>query len=342
MEGGVREHRSPQAFAAPRRGGLPRARGRGGRLAAGGRRRRRRDRARRGQRALTADPRGDRPATRSSGCRSTRPRRGAASPTPTVRWRKSTADVGRHPARHPPAALRTAGRRGGADAATAAIDPPRPAGDAAPARPSCPHGHEDALGGERPRRRVPGAGRTRAARLPAGGRWRAAASVVTDKIVAPLFAASSEAPRTPDRFSEHTRTSVGGSEGGGGVVETIEVEAGGDGQDPRQSTEKVLRALTREGMTRERPRGRARRRRRRRPRRALSPTSTSAASRSSRCRPRWSSQVDSAYGGKVGVDLPEGKNYAGAFQHARRGDRRLGGAGRRCRRMSLRPGSSRC
>jgi shikimate kinase/3-dehydroquinate synthase len=25
-------------------------------------------------------------------------------------------------------------------------------------------------------------------------------------------------------------------------------------------------------------------------------------------------QVDSAYGGKVGVDLPEGKNYAGAFQ----------------------------
>jgi shikimate kinase/3-dehydroquinate synthase len=26
------------------------------------------------------------------------------------------------------------------------------------------------------------------------------------------------------------------------------------------------------------------------------------------------SQVDSAYGGKVGVDLPEGKNYAGAFQ----------------------------
>ena len=28
-------------------------------------------------------------------------------------------------------------------------------------------------------------------------------------------------------------------------------------------------------------------------------------------------QVDSAYGGKTGVDLPEGKNYAGAYHQPR-------------------------
>ena len=48
-------------------------------------------------------------------------------------------------------------------------------------------------------------------------------------------------------------------------------------------------------------------------------------------------QVDSAYGGKTGVDLPEGKNYAGAYHQpaavladpARAGDAAAGGAGRR-------------
>ena len=47
--------------------------------------------------------------------------------------------------------------------------------------------------------------------------------------------------------------------------------------------------------------------------RASARRSTSAACRSSTCRPRSSPQVDSAYGGKTGVDLPEGKNYAGAY-----------------------------
>ena len=47
--------------------------------------------------------------------------------------------------------------------------------------------------------------------------------------------------------------------------------------------------------------------------RASAPPSTSAACRSCRCRPRWSPMVDSAYGGKTGVDLPEGKNYVGAY-----------------------------
>ena len=42
----------------------------------------------------------------------------------------------------------------------------------------------------------------------------------------------------------------------------------------------------------------------------------------SRCRRRSSRQVDSAYGGKTGVDLPEAKNYVGAYHHARRGARR--------------------
>ena len=39
----------------------------------------------------------------------------------------------------------------------------------------------------------------------------------------------------------------------------------------------------------------------------------SAAWRSCTCRPRVVAQVDSAYGGKTGVDIPEAKNYVGAF-----------------------------
>ena len=53
-------------------------------------------------------------------------------------------------------------------------------------------------------------------------------------------------------------------------------------------------------------------------------------------------QVDSAYGGKTGVDLPEGKNYAGAYHlpaavHRRHRDPRDPAA-----RRSSRPASSRC
>ena len=51
-------------------------------------------------------------------------------------------------------------------------------------------------------------------------------------------------------------------------------------------------------------------------------------------------QVDSAYGGKTGVDLPEGKNYAGAYhlpaavtrRHRHAGDAAGGGAGGGLRR----------
>ncbi len=53
-------------------------------------------------------------------------------------------------------------------------------------------------------------------------------------------------------------------------------------------------------------------------------------------------QVDSAYGGKTGVDLPEGKNYAGAYQPAGGGDRRHGRARDPVRGRSSPPASSRC
>ena len=116
----------PQAFEQPRRGGLPRARGRGRRLAAGGGRRRRRDRARRRQRALAADPRRDGPPHRrlAAGRRD----RGLAPHRPLRPPAGELRRVGRHPARDPPAALRRAGRRGGADGRPP-DRPPRPADD---------------------------------------------------------------------------------------------------------------------------------------------------------------------------------------------------------------------
>ena len=42
-------------------------------------------------------------------------------------------------------------------------------------------------------------------------------------------------------------------------------------------------------------------------------------------------QVDSAYGGKTGVDLPEGKNYVGRLPPADRRAVRPGGAGHAAR-----------
>ena len=45
-------------------------------------------------------------------------------------------------------------------------------------------------------------------------------------------------------------------------------------------------------------------------------------------------QVDSAYGGKTGVDLPEGKNYAGAYHQPAGGAGRPGGARDAARRPS--------
>ena len=49
-------------------------------------------------------------------------------------------------------------------------------------------------------------------------------------------------------------------------------------------------------------------------------------------------QVDSAYGGKTGVDLPEGKNYAGAYHQPRGGARRPARRWRRCRAEELAAG----
>ena len=48
-------------------------------------------------------------------------------------------------------------------------------------------------------------------------------------------------------------------------------------------------------------------------------------------------QVDSAYGGKTGVDLPEGKNYAGAYHQPAGGAVRPRGAGHPGRRPSWPP-----
>ena len=81
--------------------------------------------------------------------------------------------------------------------------------------------------------------------------------------------------------------------------------------------EGLLRGLAARRDGPRRPRGRARRRRGRRRGRASARPSTSAASGSCRCRRRWWPQVDSAYGGKTGVDLPEGKNYVGAYHQPR-------------------------
>ena len=53
-------------------------------------------------------------------------------------------------------------------------------------------------------------------------------------------------------------------------------------------------------------------------------------------------QVDSAYGGKTGVDLPEGKNYAGAYHLPAAVHRRHRRRWRACRARSWRPASSRC
>ena len=91
-----------------------------------------------------------------------------------------------------------------------------------------------------------------------------------------------------------------------------EIEAG-ETAKTLANTEKVLRALTREGMTREDhvvALGGG----------VVGDLAGLVAHLYQRGVPvvqvptTLVSQVDSAYGGKVGVDLPEGKNYAGAFQ----------------------------
>ena len=94
---------------------------------------------------------------------------------------------------------------------------------------------------------------------------------------------------------------------------TCAIAAGRGGQDARRRPRRVLRALAdgRDGPRR--PRRRARRRRRRRPRRASAPRVYQRGVPVVQVPTTLVAQVDSAYGGKTGVDLPEGKNYAGAY-----------------------------
>ena len=92
----------------------------------------------------------------------------------------------------------------------------------------------------------------------------------------------------------------------------VEVEPGERAKTLAEA-ERVLRELAQHGMTPRRPPGRARGRRRR----ATSPASarrpTSAGCEVVQVPTTLVAQVDSAYGGKTGVDLPEAKNYVGAY-----------------------------
>ena len=298
-----------EAFEQPRRGGLPRARGRGRRRAAGGGRRRR-DRARRRQRPLASGSAPRSAATSSSGCRS----------TPREAWRRiahsdrplatSAEDVAALLAVRLPLyeeladAVVPIGDRGIVARALPAIQ----------ALAELPAGHEAALGGQR-LGRVPGLRRPRPARAPAGGRWRAAASASPTPPSAPLYAERLEP-----------------------LAARVEVEPG-EGAKTMAEAERVLRELARAGMTREDH--------------VVALGGGVVGDLAGFCAHLYQrgvpvvqvpttlvAQVDSAYGGKTGVDLPEGKNYAGAYHLPAAviadtddaGDAAAGGAGRRLRR----------
>jgi shikimate kinase/3-dehydroquinate synthase len=124
---------------------------------------------------------------------------------------------------------------------------------------------------------------------------------ITDKAVAPLFG---------DWLDSTLGTARDASVGG--VVATIEVEPG-ESAKTMAGVEKVLRQLAREGMNREDH--------------IVALGGGVVGDLAGFCAHLYQrgvevvqvpttlvAQVDSAYGGKTGVDLPEGKNYAGAFQ----------------------------
>ncbi len=304
-----------EAFEQRRRGGLPRARGRGRRRAAGAGRRRR-DRARRRQRPLRAGARGARPPHRRLAARSTPReawRRIAGSDRPAGDQRRGR----RAAAGRAPAALRGAGRRGGADG--------RPRRRSrAPCRRSrrwreMPAGTQAALGGER-LRRVPGVRRPRACSesgLVAAG--RAARFCVTDTR---RRAALRRAPRAAGR-------------------PRVEVEPGEAAKTMAAGRATSLRELAARGDDPRRPRGRPRRRGRRRPRRLLRPplparrpggAGADHARRPGRLRLRRQDRGRPARGQELRRRLPP----AGG------GDRRHRDAGDAAARRSSPPASSRC
>ena len=269
-------------FGQSRRGGVPEPRVRRGGAAARGRRRRR-DRARRRGGVLGAGPRSARP-----------PRRRLA---PGLRRGGVAAGRGQRPAAGPgPGQLRGAARRARADLRGARRRDPAPrrrgdgrAGAARAARAARAAARDaDGLGGQRVGR-VPGLRRRGPARRRAGGRSQGRRFCVTDTTVAGLYGECGRAARGAGRGR---------------------ARASAPRRSPRPSAccaswrSSGCRAPTtwwRSAAAWS----------------ATSPASarrpTSAESRWCRCRPRCVAQVDSAYGGKTGVDLPEAKNYVGAY-----------------------------
>ena len=153
--------------------------------------------------------------------------------------------------------------------------------------PSCPAGTQAALGGQR-LRRVPGLRRPGSARGRLVAAARAGASASPTRSSAPLYA---------DRLEP--------------LAGRVEVEPG----EGAKTMAEAERGAARAGPGRDDPRGprrRPRRRRRRRPRRLLRPPYQRGVP-VVQVPTTLVAQVDSAYGGKTGVDLPEGKNYVGAY-----------------------------
>ena len=301
-----------EAFERARRGGLPRPRGRGRRRAAGGRRRRR-DRARRRQRPLASGSARRSAATSSSGCRSTPARPGGGSPTATGRWRPAPTTS--------PACWRSACRSTrswptrSCRSATAAIV--ARALPAILALAELPAGTQAALGGER-LRRVPGPGRPRPARASSWWPLRRAA-------------ASASPTATSARSTPGALEPLGGRRRGRSPARRRR-------RWPRPSG--CCASWPRQGMTREDH--------------VVALGGGVVGDLAGFCAHVYQrgvpvvqvpttlvAQVDSAYGGKTGVDLPRGQELRRRLPPARRGDRRHRRRSRRCRRRSSPPASSR-